>query len=107
MIRVLSLAAVLAIAGCSTSSPYGGRYGSRYPDARSYPASAKTSERGQDRYRLCHNGRQTLTLPTAAVRAHLNHGDSFGSCGSYRQDDRDRDDRRRGDRGRGRGRGRR
>lgn len=101
MIRVLSLVAALAVAGCTTSSPYGGRHGSRYPDARSYPASAKTSERGQDRYRVCHNGRQTLTLPTPAVRAHLRHGDHFGACGSSRR----HDDRGRDDRGRGRGRG--
>lgn len=105
MLRVLSLAAALAVAGCTTSSPYGSRHASRYPDSRAYPSSAKTSERGQERYRVCHNGRQTLTLPTPAVRAHLNHGDHFGACGSYRRDDDRgrRDDHRHGGRGHGRG----
>jgi|GEM_PF-5550456 len=94
MLRLLALATLTGLAGCA-STPYG----TRYPDARSYPASAKTSERGQDRYRVCHNGRQTLTLPTPAVRTHLRHGDHFGACGSSRRHDDHRDDR-----GRGRGR---
>jgi len=104
--------------GCTTS-----RY-DRY--GRSYPASARVDQRGgQDRYAVCHKGRNTLTLPQSAVRAHLNHGDRFGRCSSSRRraDRRDRrDDRRddryerrrdnddrddeRGRRGRGRGNGR-
>lgn len=103
MLRSLALAGVVAVAaaGCSTSSTQQGRYGSRYPDVRSYPASAKTTEGGQERYTICHNGRQTLTLPTAAVDAHLRHGDRFGACSS-----RGRDDRGRGRSGQGRGQGR-
>ena len=97
MLRILALVGTLAVAGCTTASPYGNRHASRYPDARSYPASARTSERGQDRYRICHNDRQTLTLPTPAVRAHLRHGDHFGACRSSRGRD---DHRGRGDRGR-------
>ena len=75
---------------------------SRYDrSGRSYPASARVDSRGgQDRYVVCHKGKKTKTLPRSAVRAHLDHGDRFGSCRrSDRRDDR-RDDRRR--RGRGR-----
>ena len=73
---------------------------SRYDrSGRSYPASARVDRQGgQDRYVICHKG-DTKTLPQPAVRAHLNHGDRFGSCRG--RGGRDRDD----DRGRGRGRG--
>lgn len=125
--RTLSLLALLAgltvTAGCSSSNY--DRWG------RSYPASARVDERGgQDRYAVCHKGRNTLTLPQPSVRAHLNHGDEFGPCARGRNDHRargdrndrrdredrrnrrdrndryERDDDRRDDRGRGRGNGR-
>lgn len=101
MTRSLSLLIVLLIglAGCSTLDRPSDRYADRYRSTRSYPSSAKTREGGQDRYRMCHNGR-TATYPTPAVRAHLNHGDRFGAC-SRREDDRGHGD----DRRRGRGRG--
>ncbi len=89
--------------GCS--SVRSDRYGRT---GRAYPASARVeSHDGQNRYVLCHKGKNTQTLPESAVRAHLNHGDRFGSCARndrrHGRDDR-RDDRR--DRRRGRGNGR-
>ena len=81
---LLVLSAALA-AGCS-SAPR---------SAQGYPASARVSGSGDTaRYQICHKGKNTLTLPRAAVDAHLRHGDRFGTCrGDRRQDDR-RDDRR-------------
>jgi hypothetical protein len=72
------------------------RYRDRYREGpRSYPRSARERTRnGQTRYRMCNNDRNDRTYPVSAVRAHLDHGDRFGSC------------RDRGGRGRGRGRGR-
>jgi len=105
---LLFLSAGLAV-GC-TSSRYD-RYG------RSYPASARAGgQGGQERYVVCHKNRNTLTLPAPAVRAHLNHGDDFGSCNRRGRNDRrvdrrgnrrdDRAERRDHDDDRGRGRGR-
>ena len=101
---LLALSAGL-MAGCTNS-----RYDRYDRTGRSYPASARVESRGgQDRYQVCHKGKQTKTLPRSAVRAHLDHGDRFGSCRrNDRRADRERDrrdDRRRDDRKR-RGRGR-
>ena len=126
--RILPLALVglTLLGGCSSGRDIynrgvygsGDRAGRGDRVDRSYPASAKTTEGGQVRYALCHRGRNTLTLPEAAVDAHLRHGDTFGGCSARddrrrddrRQDDRARDDRGRDDRGttsgRGNGRGR-
>ena len=98
---LVCLSAGLAV-GCS-SSRYD-RYG------RSYPASARVDSRGgdgQDRYVVCHKGKNTLTLPQSAVRAHLRHGDDFGSCrrNDRRNDRHGRRDDDRGRRGNGNGRG--
>jgi len=127
------LVGLLALSGCSTTGM--DRYGRRTDDTYrrpsrgtyNYPASARVGGAGANaHYRVCHNSRNSLTLPGSAVRAHLNHGDSFGNCSrsSNRNDDNhrgrngrdDRDDRHRGrnddrhddnhDRGRGRSRGR-
>ena len=29
---------------------------------------------------LCHKGKKTMELPQGAARAHLDHGDRYGSC---------------------------
>ncbi len=90
---LLVLTAGLAV-GCTSS-----RY-DRYERGRAYPASARVDHQGgQDRYRICHKGKDTKVLPASAVRGHLRHGDEFGPCRRDRRDDRGR-------RGRGRGRGR-
>lgn len=107
--RTLSLLTLTLVflSGCSGTGfdPYGGSRSSR-----SYPASARTSSNGQERYRVCHKGKNDLVLPSSAVDAHIGHGDRFGACSrNDRQDDRrdDRQDDRRDDRrGRGNGRGR-
>ena len=31
---------------------------------------------------VCHKGKNTLTIDTSAVPAHLGHGDTMGACGS-------------------------
>lgn len=85
-LALVLLSAGLA-AGCTSSR-----------DARAYPASARADGGGQERFVVCHKGRNTLTLPRPAVRAHLDHGDRFGACRG------DRDGRGRGHRGRGDGR---
>lgn len=88
---VLLLAALTV--GCSSTD--------RYRTSQSYPASARVGDGsggGQARYVICHKGKHTRTLPEAAVRAHLNHGDRFGACRGDRRgrgnDDRDRSPRR-------------
>ena len=84
------------LVGCS-SNRYD-RYG------RAYPASARVDGgNGQDRYVICHKGKNTRTLPASAVEAHLNHGDRFGACRGDRDRRGNRDSR--GRRGRGNGRG--
>ena len=76
-VALLFVLAALAI-GCSSTD--------RYRTNRSYPASARVENGGgQDRYVVCHKGKNTRTLPEAAVRAHLNHGDLFGACRSDRR----------------------
>ena len=94
---LVALSAGLAV-GCS-SSRYD-RYG------RSYPGSARADSRGgQERYVICHKDKNTLTLPSSAVDAHLRHGDDFGSCDRRGRDDRRGNDRGRRGRGNGNGRG--
>ena len=85
-LALLALSAGLLV-GCTSSRDY---------RDRAYPASARVEGSGQDRYVVCHKGKKTQTLPRSAVRAHLDHGDRFGSC-----DRRDRDDRGRGGQRRG------
>ena len=64
---------LVALSGCAST---------RYDRARPYPGYARVgSEGGQARYAVCHKGRNTLTLPEAAVDAHMRHGDYFGACG--------------------------
>ena len=99
---LLVLCAGFAV-GCTNT-----RYDRYDRSSRSYPASARVDSRGgQDRYVICHKGKNTRTLPAPAVRAHLNHGDRFGSCSRRdrdRYEDRGRRDNRnerRGNRGRG------
>lgn len=29
---------------------------------------------------LCHKGKKTMELPQEAARAHIDHGDRYGSC---------------------------
>ncbi len=74
--RFLSFALVglTLLAGCSTGRDVYNRSGRSGTYSRSYPASARTTQGGQARYRVCHNGRNALTLPEAAVDAHLRHG---------------------------------
>ena len=106
--RILPLALVglTLLGGCSSGRDIYNRgvYGDRAErSSRSYPASARTTQGGQARYAVCHNGRNSLTLPEGAVDAHIRHGDRFGACSARddrRQDDRARDDRGRQDRGR-------
>ena len=99
----LTLAGLTLLAGCSSGTDVFGRPGRDTYRRSSYPASARTTHNGQERYRVCHNGRTALTLPSSAVDAHLRHGDRFGSCSrrADRRDDR-RDDRRES-RGKGHG----
>ncbi|MDX1439805.1 MAG: hypothetical protein R3284_07885 [Rubricoccaceae bacterium] len=71
-------------------------------DGVSYPAYAKAgSSGGNDTYHICHNGRNELTLPEPAIRAHLNHGDYFGACNERDRGRHDDHYRGRGNRGRG------
>ncbi|HEX9951728.1 MAG TPA: hypothetical protein VGB53_08165 [Rubricoccaceae bacterium] len=117
--RILSLALVglTLLGGCSSGRDVYNRADRYDRTSRSYPASARTTQGGQARYAVCHNGRNSMTLPEAAVDAHIRHGDRFGACSTQARgrDDRGRDDRGRADqnrddrgseaRGRGNGRG--
>lgn len=35
---------------------------------------------GGDTVVVCHKGKKTLELPREAEKAHINHGDTYGSC---------------------------
>ena len=35
---------------------------------------------GQDKVTICHKDKNTLTVAAPAVKAHLNHGDTLGTC---------------------------
>lgn len=37
-------------------------------------------ETSNDKVTICHNQKNTLTVASAAVPAHLNHGDVMGAC---------------------------
>jgi hypothetical protein len=39
--------------------------------------------RNGNKYYVCHNGNNTLSLSGSALAAHLNHGDLLGSCANY------------------------
>ncbi|NNF56775.1 MAG: hypothetical protein HKN04_00900 [Rhodothermaceae bacterium] len=86
----LLIAPILLLAGCTP----------RIYSTRPYPAYARVANSGVNaRYVICHKERNALTLPEPAIRAHLRHGDYFGSCS--RENRRRHDDHYRGNRGRG------
>jgi len=46
-----------------------------------------------DKFYVCHNGKNTISVAESAVRAHLSHGDSMKKCSdAVRDSDRDYDD---------------
>jgi hypothetical protein len=91
------LLGLFTVAGCANTNldrygrpTYGnGRTAStRTADGRAaygYPASARVGNATGARasYRLCHNERSSMVVRAPAVRAHLNHGDSFGTCNRH------------------------
>lgn len=122
------LVGLVALSGCITSGYMPGR-SDDYRRGRNndYPVYARSGTGSNARYSVCHNGRNTLVVPRSAARAHINHGDYFGSCNqanrtrhdswsrqrgngnreAHRDHDDHRDDRRHDDRHRNRrGRGR-
>lgn len=40
----------------------------------------QSGKAGGDTVLVCHKGKKTLELPREAARAHLDHGDRYGSC---------------------------
>lgn len=46
---------------------------------------------GQDKFDVCHNG-HTINIAEPAVRVHLNHGDTMGSCDDNEESDDDGDE---------------
>jgi hypothetical protein len=44
------------------------------------PFDTPGKKAGGDTALVCHKGKKTMELPRAAVRAHLDHGDSMGPC---------------------------
>lgn len=92
----------LILAGCSTYGYDTPRRGSRGYEqhrsadrsSRAYPASARVNDRGRTAYLMCHKGDKTRAYRTNAVRGHLNHGDTFGSCNDRRTRRTRQDDRR-------------
>ena len=69
-------------------------YNNRTAAERAYPNGARVNDRGRTAYVLCHKNRSSKTVRTPAVRGHLNHGDTFGSCRSDRRARQDRRGRR-------------
>lgn len=44
------------------------------------PTQGHAGKAGTETALVCHKGKKTLNLPHAAVRSHLNHGDTLGPC---------------------------
>ncbi len=44
------------------------------------PHYGKSGKAGGDTVVVCHKGKKTMELPREAARAHLDHGDRYGSC---------------------------
>ena len=94
------LLGLLLFAGCNTYGYDGARRGDRgykndrRASERSFPRSARVNDRGREAYRLCHKGNKTKIVRTNAVRGHLRHGDTFGSCRRDRRIDARRGNRR-------------
>lgn len=44
------------------------------------PPHGQSGKPGGDTVLVCHKGKKTLELPREAARAHLSHGDRYGSC---------------------------
>ncbi len=42
--------------------------------------SGKVGKAGGDTVLVCHKGKKTMQLPREAARAHIDHGDHYGSC---------------------------
>lgn len=59
------LICIIFLPGC-TVDVYGETYATEYGP--------------EEKVSICHKGKKTLTLPRAAVDAHLGHGDTLGPC---------------------------
>jgi hypothetical protein len=61
------LLAFAALGGVGLAQTAGGPGGKQY---------------GKNKVEICHKGKRTIRVPQPAVKAHLKHGDTLGSCSS-------------------------
>lgn len=64
---IAALLAVFALVGSASAGPLFANF-------------ASAGYGGQDKVVICHNNKNTLTVATPAVAAHLAHGDTLGAC---------------------------
>ena len=66
----VAIAAVLGIFALTGSASGGSLFAN----------TASAGYGGQDKVLICHKDKKTINVATAAVTAHLNHGDYLGAC---------------------------
>jgi hypothetical protein len=81
---VLAAGLLVSLAGLSVAAVGLGHVsGSQYqygPGGHQYGPGGK--QYGKTKVAVCHKGRKTIVIGKPAVRAHLAHGDTLGSCSS-------------------------
>ena len=71
--RILAAAALTLLVGaCSVHT------NDRYVRDSNRAHGANAPAQGHET--ICHKGKKTMSLPSSAISAHLNHGDRRGSC---------------------------
>lgn len=55
-------------------------FGSATNGSSTTTSGSASSANNQGKTAICHKGKNTLYLPTPAIKAHLNHGDILGEC---------------------------
>lgn len=55
-------------------------FGSATSGSSTTTSGSASSANNQGKTAICHKGKNTLYLPTPAIKAHLNHGDTLGEC---------------------------
>lgn len=78
---LLAAALLLAVAALAGAAPPGkGKKSGRTASASQYEYGPAGKQYGKTKVTICHKGKKTIRVGQPAVRAHLRHGDTLGSC---------------------------
>ena len=76
MKTVAFLVLALLVGACTSA---GGR-DVRYDGSGRMNSSGNVAGQGPDAVLVCHKGKVTMSIPTEALEAHIQHGDKAGAC---------------------------